>query len=149
MLLDPECTLNVLQAFASQLPLSSTRRKSVKALSVLNSEALSSYSDEDKERAYRYLLDKKMLELQYPQKAPAMRGFPAVSVPSKSQYRAAETKHHRVLAVTTAGYTLLDFAEKTEVKSKINVQTIFENICTGISAGKDFLELLAILGIRR
>ena len=59
MLLDPECTLNVLQAFASQLPLSSTRRKSVKALSVLNSESLSSYSDEDKERAYRYLLDKK------------------------------------------------------------------------------------------
>lgn len=90
-----------------------------------------------------------MLELQYPQKAPAMRGFPAVSVPSKSQYRAAETKHHRVLAVTTAGYTLLDFAEKAEVKSKINLQTVFENICTGISAGKDFLELLAILGIRR
>lgn len=147
MYLNPECTLDVLRAFSAALPLSAAKRKAVKALVVLNSDSLSKYSDSDIECSYRYLLAKRMLELQYPGKAPALRGFPSVPPPSKSQYLAAATKHHRVLAVTTSGYNLLDLSQNEQVRSKIKLPQAFKTVCDALDACKNTLEIFKLLGI--
>lgn len=146
MSVNSSCSLAILEAFSSALPLSFTKRRAVKAIEVLKSESLSQFSEEEKELSYRYLLSKNLLELQYPQKVPRMKGFPAVPTPSKREYLSGPTKHHRVLQLTPAGRDLLEVQNGLISKGHHFVCTHFGDICDLISAGCSVLDIVTRFG---
>lgn len=139
----PDYCLTILKAFSDALPPDTTKRKSVKALDVLDETAdLLSCTANDLEPSYRYLLDKKLIQLKVPGKvAPIAKGpFPAY-VPSASETLQAPTKRHRVLAVTSAGYTLIRLSEDQSCKPKLSLQAVFDNACKLATLGKTLLEI--------
>lgn len=143
MSVNTSCCLAILEAFSAALPLSFSNRRPVNAIDVLNAKSLSQFSEEEKELAYRFLLSKKFLELQYPQKPPRMKGFPPASVPSKREYLSAPTKRHKVLQLTPAGRDMLEVKQGLAAKGLRFISSHFSEICNLISAGNAVSEIIS------
>lgn len=141
--IDPDYCLAILKAFSEALPPDTDKRRAVKSLAVLDETADNlGCTTNDLEPSYRYLLDKKLLLLKTPGKAaPISKGPFPVYVPSASETLQAPTKRHSVLAVTSAGYTLIQLSEDQSCKSKLSLQTVFDNACKLATLGKTLLEI--------
>lgn len=142
LIVNCDCVMDVLSAFSEQLPLSTTRRRPVRSIQVLRHHSLTKYSDSEKELAYRYLLDKKMLELRPPQKIPSMKNEKfSVPQPSANIILQKPTKNHHVIAVTPLGYKLLNLIDDPTTKKKLSVRSVFDTVVQLLEAGKTALEI--------
>lgn len=138
--------LSILKAFSAALPPDISTRKPVKALSVLEEVADSIGCEVDAlELSYRYLLKQNLLQLQFPGKDVArVKCFPS-HTPSASETLNAATRFHRVLAITPAGYKLIQLSEDSSCRSKLSVQPVFDNVCKLATLGKTVFELKNLL----
>ncbi|OUP24421.1 hypothetical protein [Gemmiger sp. An194] len=129
-----DCVFDVLQAFEDEFADDPCPRRPIKPEYVLDAETLSSYSESEKLIAYRYLLDKRLLELSIP---PAQR--------TRAQILNGPVKHQRIARISSAGYELLNILKSPLKRRKITAISVLDTVCKLLSAGKTAADLIELI----
>lgn len=146
LIVKPDCAIDLLAAFADALPLNAYRRKPVKTKHIFDNDSLQEYTDEEKELAYRFLLDRKYLELFIPPYTkPLYRTSFSVPKSNKTSVLQGPSKNHSICGVSPAGYELIKLASFPQARKKLSVKNVFENVCMLIEAGKSVAEILKLI----
>ena len=144
-IVNSDCVIDVLAAFVDECPLTPDSRKPVKVRDVLCLDALQIYSDEEKELAYRFLINQGYLELFIPPTTRSMlKGHPPTRM-NRTFILQGSSRHHSISGVSPTGYELLKLASFPKVREKLSAYKLFATACSLLQAGKNAADLVPII----